>query len=94
MEGIQICECHALPIMILSYFLSMISIYLIESAMEKQWRRKELKFLSNEDIKILNNYLKEDAPIFDIGIIIKNAHIKEKELRKIKKEWWKKLWKK
>lgn len=94
MEAIQICECHLLPIMILAFLLSSLAECLMEWAMEKQWRRKNLKFISNDDIEVLNDYLEKDLSCFEIGGIVKTAYKKEEALRRIRKGWWKKLWKK
>lgn len=94
MEAIQICECHLVPIMFLGFFIAGIAEALSEWAMDNRWRRKNLKFLSNDDIAVLNDYLEKDISCFEIGEIVKTAYKKEESLRRIRKGWWKKLWKK
>ena len=60
----------------------------------KKWRKENLKFLSDDDITLLNDYLEEDRCYSDIGEIVSNAYRKDKELKRIRKGWWKRLWKK
>lgn len=63
-----------------------------ETALEKGWRRHKLKFLSNEDIELINEYL--TAGIYNdyqIGKIVINAYQKEKDLKKFKKQRWQKV---
>lgn len=80
------CECHLLPIMILAFLLSSLAECLMESAMEKQWRRKSLKFLSNEDIQLINYKLDTYYAENDIGKIIVNAYKKDAELKAFRKQ--------
>ena len=94
MEAIQICECHLVPIMVFSYLIISLVDCLMEWAMDNRWRRKNLKFLSNDDIIVLNDYLEKDLSCFEIGEIVKTAYKKEETLKRIRKGWWKKLWKK
>ena len=80
------CECHLLPVMILAFVLSSLAECLMESAMEKQWRRKSLKFLSNEDIELINYYLDGYYSTTPIGEVITKAYKKDTELKAFRKQ--------
>ena len=68
----------------------------MELAREKQWRRKSLEFISDEDIEIINEALEvrftSENTERVIGRVIVNANEKHKALKRIRKEKWKKLW--
>lgn len=91
MENITICECHLVPVMVLSFVLASLAECLMESAMESRWRRKSLKFLSNEDIELISNYLDTIYSENTIGKIVVNAYKREEDLKKFRKQRWQKV---
>lgn len=100
MENI-FCECHFLPVMISSFLFASLAECLMEWAMEKQWRRKSfIKYLNCEDIELINYHLSNTyltsihCQETAIGKIIVNAYNKDIELKKLRKEKWKKIWNK
>lgn len=88
MENITICECHLLPLMGLAFLAVSLAECLAESAAEKQWRRKALKFLSNEDIELIRYYFDTYYSESNIGKVIVNAYKKEEDLKKFRKQRW------
>ncbi len=90
-------------ILLLYYLIFTLAEYLLQTAFEKQWRRKSfIKYLDNEDIEMINYYLSDtyltsiNCQETVIGRVILNAYNKDIELKKIRKEQWNKLkfWKK
>lgn len=93
-EVMQAIMAMGVFIYLLSWFVASIVMGLYELVCDTGRRRKYFKFLSDEDIVILNDYLEKDLSCFEIGEIVKTAYKKEEALRRIRKGWWKKLWKK
>ena len=79
---------------LITWILMALAMGLYELVLDIQGRRKLFKFLTDEDIEILTYYLEEDKCCYDIGEIIRNAYRKDIELKRIRKGWWKQLWKK
>ena len=102
MEAIQICECHFAPLIaagIALLLLIMSTWNLIDGlAYEKQYKRNKLKFLTHDDVLILDELLNARYPNEniekDIARIMINAKKKYEKLEIIREERWKKLWKK
>ena len=74
----------------------LISIFelIYETALEKKWRRNNLKFLSNEDIELINYKLNTYYAENDIGKIIVNAYKNQNDLKTFRKENKKKFFNK
>ena len=84
-------------IMALFYLIFSLTECLLQTALDKKWRRKSfIKHLDNEDIELINYHLSNNCQETAIGKIIVNAYNKDIELKKLRKEQWKKLlfWKK
>lgn len=65
-----------------------------ETTLEKMWRRNKLKFLSVEDIELINYKLNTYYAENDIGKIIVNAYKNQNDLKTFRKENRKKFWNK
>lgn len=91
MENITICECHLVPVMVLAFVLASLAETLMEAAAEKRWRRKALKFLSDEDIQLINYYLDGYYPTTPIGEVILNAYKRDMKLKAFRKQRWQKV---
>lgn len=94
LEVIQALSMMGVLGFLVAYFIASF-VYGFENMIcNKRWRINHFKFLTDDDIEILNDYLEEDRCCYEIGEIISNAYKKDIELKRIRKGWWKKLWKK
>ena len=78
-------------IYMIMFMLMSLAEAIYETTLEKRWRRKALKFLSNEDIELISNYLDTIYSENAIGKIVVNAYKKEEDLKKFRKQRWQKV---
>ena len=73
-------------IYMIMFILMSLAEAIYETALEKRWRRNKLKFLSNEDIELINYYLDGYYSTTPIGEVITKAYKKDTELKAFRKQ--------